>query len=82
MSLPNHPPVLLERIWYDFFFLITSTPLIPRSASKELQKFLIQKLFLMNFEDISNDFQIIFQRDTSCTSKVVQNFFKSTSKVF
>ncbi len=56
-----------------------ATPPIPQSALKVLQKFLVQKLSVINFEDISNNFQITFQRETS---KVIQNLFKSTSKVF
>ncbi len=40
------------------------TPQIPQSASKVLHKFLVKKVFVINFEDISNNFQITFQGDT------------------
>ena len=47
-----------------------------------LRKFLIQKLLVMNFEDtdVSNDFQITFQQDTSkalhISSKALQKLFE------
>ena len=45
MNTPNSQQCLAKTI-------IDHTPLIPRSASKVLQKLLIQKLFVINLEEI------------------------------
>ncbi len=37
-----------------------STPLMPRTATEVLKEFMIQKLFLTNFEGILNHFEITF----------------------
>ncbi len=73
--------IILPKFYTSYIHAVHPyhTPPIPQSALKVIQKFLIQKLFVINFEDISNNFQITSQRETS---KVIQNSFKSTSKVF